>query len=320
MATADSLGSLKELESRYISGEDAVSSRILQKLYRDRRIGAQKLYRKLKRKLDVEKKEQARLDAMFHFERLLWARGLQDIAGVDEAGIGPMAGPVVAAAVVFPPGSRVDGVDDSKRLRPDERESLDFQIRRVASGVGVGVIEPGEVDRLNVYHAGIQAMRIAVDSLEVPPQHVLVDSRTIPGLPQPQNSFDGGDGISFSIASASIIAKVFRDRLMVEMDRRFPGYGFAQHKGYCTAIHQDAVRRLGPCPIHRSSFNFIRELRGEYHSVFYMLKQEIQSVATWNELQSWDERFAGRRGDLSQVENRKLNLLARRRRKRLQPR
>jgi ribonuclease HII len=320
MATADSLPSLKELEKLYVGGKEALSFGTLRKLQRDRRIGAQKLYRKLKRKLDLEKKEQARLDAMFHFEQLLWASGLQRIAGVDEVGIGPMAGPVVAAAVVFPPGTRIDGVDDSKRLDQPGRESLDVQIRKVASGIGVGVVEPDEVDRLNVYHAGIQAMRIAVDSLEDPPEHVLVDSRTIPGLSQPQNSFIGGDGISFSIASASIVAKVFRDRLMVAMDRRFPGYGFAQHKGYCTATHQDAVRRLGTCPIHRSSFDFIREIQGEYHSVFYVLKQAIQSVATWNELQSWDEQFASRRGDLAQVENRKLSILARRRRKRLHPR
>ena len=320
MAAPDSPPSLKELEKRYAGGKDGLSSRILRKLQRDDRIGAQKLYRKLKRKLDLEKQEEARLDAMFHFEELLWARGLERVAGVDEVGIGPMAGPVVAAAVVFGPGARVDGVDDSKRLRPDVRESLDVQIRAVASGIGVGVIEPDEIDRLNVYNAGIKAMRIAVESLEDPPQHVLVDSRTIPGLRQPQNSFTGGDGISFSIASASIIAKVFRDRLMVEMDDRFPGYGFAQHKGYCTAIHQNAVRRLGPCPVHRNSFDFISEIQGEYHSVFYMLKQEIQSVTTWDELQSWDERFASRRGNLDQVENRKLAVLAGRRRKRLQPR
>ena len=320
MAAADSLPSLKELEKRFAGGKDVRSVRILQKLERDQRIGAQKLYRKLRRKLDLKKKEEARLNAMFHFEQLLWAIGLERVAGVDEVGIGPMAGPVVAAAVVFPPDIRVDGVDDSKRLRPVVRESLDVQIRAVASGIGIGLIEPDEVDRLNVYNAGIKAMRIAVESLEDPPQHVLVDSRTIPGLPQPQNSLDGGDGISFSIASASIVAKVFRDRLMVAMDRRFPGYGFAQHKGYCTVMHQDAVRRLGPCPIHRRSFDFISEIQGEYHSVFYTLKQEIQSLETWNELQSWDERFASRRRDLSQVENRKLAILARRRRKRLQPR
>jgi len=319
MAAADSLGPLKELERQYLGGNAAVSTGILRKLQRDRRIGAQKLYRKLKRQVDLEQKEEARLDAMFHFEQLLWSRGLQRVAGVDEVGVGPMAGPVVAAAVVFAPGTRVDGVDDSKRLRPDVRESLDVKIRAVASGIGIGVVEPEEVDRLNVYHAGIKAMRIAVESLNDPPEYLLVDSRSISGLSQPQNSLTGGDGISFSIACASIVAKVFRDRLMVEMDRLFPGYSFAQHKGYCTPTHQDAVRRLGTCPIHRSSFDFIREIQGEYHAAFYILKREIQSVATWTELLSWDERFANRRGDLSQAENRKLNILARGRRKRLRP-
>ncbi len=319
MAAPDTPGTLKELETRYVEGNDPLSDGALQALKRDRRIGAQKLYRKLKRRIDLKENEQARLNSMFHLEQRLWAQGIGRIAGVDEVGIGPMAGPVVAAAVVFLPGARIDGVDDSKRIAPDLRALLDIQIRALAAGVGIGVIEPDEVDRLNVYHAGIKAMRVAVDQLEDPPQHLLVDGRTIPGLSQPQDSLTGGDGISFSIACASVVAKVFRDRLMDGMDRRFPGYGFARHKGYCTALHQDAVRRLGPCPIHRTSFDFIREIQGEYDPHFYRLKEAIQSVTTWDELLKWDVRFASSRGDLAGVENRKLAILARRRRKRLRP-
>ena len=319
MAPSNSSLSLKELETKYARRQQPVSPRTLRTLQRDPRTGAQKLYRKLKRKLELEKTEQARLDGMFRFEQPLWEQGIKRIAGVDEVGIGPMAGPVVAAAAVFSPATRIEGVDDSKRLDPDVRESLDVQIRRRAVGIGIGVIEPREVDRLNVYHAGLKAMRLAVESLLDQPEHVLVDSRTIPGLLQPQNSINHGDSISFSIACASIVAKVYRDRLMVEMNLRFPGYGFAGHKGYCTATHQAALRRLGPSPIHRRSFDFIREVMGEYQSLFYELREAIQSVVTWHDLNSWDKHFERRRGELSQVENRKLSILARRRRKRLQP-
>ena len=225
MAVGREKTSLKELAANYGSGAVPVSGTTLRNLRRDPRVGAQRLYRKLKKRRDREKKEQARLDGLLHFERLLWRAGLERIAGVDEVGIGPMAGPVVAAAVVFPPGAWIDGVDDSKRLDPDLRESLELQIRGAASGVGVGVVRSEEVDRLNVYHAGLEAMRLAVESLPMPPQHILVDSRTIPELSQPQNSFNNGDGINFSIACASIVAKVYRDRLMNAMDRTYPGYG-----------------------------------------------------------------------------------------------
>lgn len=319
MAVGTKKTSLKELAAKYGSGAVPVPATTLRNLQKDPRVGAQRLYRQLKKRRDREKKEQARLDGLLHFERLLWRAGLERIAGVDEVGIGPMAGPVVAAAVVFPPGARIDGIDDSKRLDPDLRDSLEFQIRGAVSGVGVGVVESEEVDRLNVYHAGLKAMRLAVESLPAPPQHILVDSRTIPELSQPQNSFNKGDGINFSIACASIVAKVYRDRLMNAMDRAYPGYGFARHKGYCTPAHQDAVRRLGPCAIHRRSFDFIRELRGEYDPVFYSLKQELQAVASLQELQAWEVRMDSLQSRLPPAETRKLRVLAGRRWKRLNP-
>src|SRR5262249_5803920 len=149
-----------------------------------------------------------------------------------------------------------------KALDEETRLRLDVEIRRKATGIGIGIVDVDEIDRVNIYHAALRAMQIALANLPVVPQHVLVDSRTIPGVPQPQNSFDKGDGINFSIASASIVAKVFRDRMMTELDAQYPGYGFAGHKGYATPEHQNATRELGPCPIHRRSFDYIREICG----------------------------------------------------------
>ncbi|MGH7916430.1 MAG: ribonuclease HII [Candidatus Binataceae bacterium] len=188
------------------------------------------------------------------YERRLWRSGMQVIAGVDEAGVGPMAGPVVAAAVIFPPEVFVKGVHDSKQLQPVQRELLYGRIHEHALTVGVGVASPAEVDQLNVYWATMMASERALLALNARPDHVLVDGRQIPGLKLPQTHIVGGDRKSFCIAAASIVAKVTRDRLMIEFDARFPGYGFAQHKGYCTAEHFAALDRLGPSPIHRRSF------------------------------------------------------------------
>src|SRR5207253_2261864 len=193
--------SLKEIQEKYASGNSAVSSAILRKLQRDPRAGARQLYRVLERRYEEQKKERNRLDAMLHFERLLWKAGIQHIAGVDEVGIGPLAGPVVAAAVVFPPGVEIEGVDDSKALDEESRERLDTQIREKATAFAIGRVEVEDIDRINIYHAGIRAMQLALTSLPIAPQHILVDSRTVPGFTQPQNSFDKGDGINFSIAA-----------------------------------------------------------------------------------------------------------------------
>ncbi|HUY38125.1 MAG TPA: ribonuclease HII [Candidatus Binataceae bacterium] len=188
------------------------------------------------------------------YERRLWVSGCTEVAGVDEAGVGPMAGPVVAAAVIFAPEKFIKGVHDSKQLVAEKREALFEPIRTGALAVGIGVAEVEEVDRINIFWATMSASRRAVAALGRTPEHVLVDGRDIPGLGLPQTHIVGGDRKSFCIAAASIIAKVTRDRMMVELDARFPGYGLAQHKGYCTAEHIEAVRRLGPSPIHRRSF------------------------------------------------------------------
>jgi ribonuclease HII len=301
---------LKEIEEKYSSAGAPISPQILRRLQRDPRSGAQKLYRTLSRRLEDQTRERRRLDAMLHFERVLWKAGIVNIAGVDEVGMGPLAGPVVAAAVVFPPGTEIEGVDDSKALDPESRQHLDGEIRARASGFGIGVVGVEDIDRVNIYHAGIQAMQLAISLLPVLPQHVLVDSRTIPNLPQPQNSFDKGDGINFSIAAASIVAKVYRDHLMTDLDSTFPGYGFAEHKGYATPAHQAAIRRLGPCSIHRKSFDYIRELCGEYSDLFYTLKHEGARIETRTALSDWERRIGEARDRLSPMEYKKLLLMA----------
>ena len=189
------------------------------------------------------------------YERRLWKLGIDAVAGVDEAGVGPMAGPVVAAAVVFAPETFISGVHDSKQLTHEQREALFTPIRDRAIAVGVGIAEVNEIDRLNIYWATMSASRRALSALNLAPGHVLVDGRLIAGLELPQTRIVGGDRKSFCIAAASIVAKVTRDRMMVDLDAVYPGYGFAQHKGYCTSEHMDSLARLGPSPIHRRSFS-----------------------------------------------------------------
>ena len=301
--------SLKEIQEKYAS-DSTVSPAILRKLQRDPRAGARRLYKILSKKYDEQKKERNRLDAMLHFERLLWKAGIQHIAGVDEVGMGPLAGPVVAAAVVFPPGVEIERIDDSKALDEETRNRLDYEIRQRASAIGIGLVEVAEIDRINIYHAGIRAMQIALQSLAITPQHILVDSRTVPGFSQPQNSFDKGDGINFSIASASIVAKVYRDRLMTDLDAQYPGYGFANHKGYATPEHQRAIRQLGPCAIHRRSFDYIREIRGEYCELYYSLKQQGHACTSRAELSEWESKIKAATEVLSLHENKKLHIVA----------
>ena len=308
---------LKEIQEKYSSPGVPISPQILRRLQRDPRAGAQRLYRMLSKRFEDQARERRRLDAMLHFERVLWRAGIVNIAGVDEVGLGPLAGPVVAAAVVFPPGTEIEGIDDSKALDEDARQHLDREIRTRASGIGIGVVGVEDIDRMNIYHAGLHAMQSAVSLLPVLPQHVLVDSRTIPNLPQPQNSFDKGDGLNFSIAAASIVAKVYRDRLMTDLDASYPGYGFAYHKGYATPAHQEAIRKLGPCPIHRKSFDYIRELCGEYSDTFYALKHEGYGIGSRSALSALEIRIDECRSRLSLMEHKKLLLMVSRIWKRL---
>ena len=189
-------------------------------------------------------------------ERELRRQGYRLVVGIDEAGRGPLAGPVVAAAVVLPDGFHHAELDDSKKLTAGKRESLFAEITTHREIFwALAVVEPEEIDRLNILAATHVAMRRAVAALIPDPDHALIDGLPVLPFPIPQTALVGGDGLSFSIAAASVIAKVTRDRLMVAMDARHPGYEFAQHKGYGTALHLAKLRAHGPCPIHRKSFS-----------------------------------------------------------------
>ncbi len=193
--------------------------------------------------------------APYHFEARAWRLGSSRIAGLDEAGRGPLAGPVVAAAVVIAPERRIRRLADSKLLTPERREELYAVIHADALAVGVGVVDHEMIDRINILEATRLAMGEALRALPLVPDLVITDFVTLRDLPCPQRNLVDGDFRCASVAAASIVAKVTRDRLMLEADQKYPEYGFARHKGYGTADHLAALDRHGPCPIHRRSFS-----------------------------------------------------------------
>jgi ribonuclease HII len=198
--------------------------------------------------------ELGRLRDLSLLETELSRRGFRRIAGVDEVGRGSLAGPVVAAAVVLPPRCVLPGLDDSKRLDAEAREKLDREIRRSAVALGVGRIAARDIDSRDILRASLEAMRIAVTALSPPADVLLVDAVTVPGVWTPQLPLVHGDALSASIAAASVVAKVYRDRLLDELARLHPAYGFEQHKGYGTPEHWAALRLCGPCPEHRLTY------------------------------------------------------------------
>jgi len=213
----------------------------------------------------------ARQTSRLGFERELWQQGIVHVAGVDEAGCGPLAGPVAAAAVVLPHAwletglfPKLRGLNDSKQLTEEERENF-YQVIISHPDIryGIAVVDHEMIDRINIFQAARRAMNFALDQLQPTPQHVLVDGKSVAGMRIPCTALVGGDGRSYSIAAASVLAKVTRDRLMVEFDRQHPGYGFASHKGYATPEHLAALASLGPCPIHRRSFSPLRPVAEE---------------------------------------------------------
>ncbi|MBI5022523.1 MAG: ribonuclease HII [Ignavibacteriales bacterium] len=190
----------------------------------------------------------------FYYEMEYWNNGKRFIAGVDEAGRGPLAGPVVAAAVIFPSNIKIDGVNDSKTLSEKERERLFEIINEKAVSVGVGIIEHTIIDEVNILNATFRSMHEAIGKLTNQPDHLLIDGPHFTGANIPFTAIVDGDAKCFSVAAASIIAKVTRDRLMKVYDEQYPQYGFAKHKGYGTKDHLNAIRKHGPCEIHRKSF------------------------------------------------------------------
>ena len=192
--------------------------------------------------------------APYRYEGQAWRAGLTRVAGVDEAGRGPLAGPVVAAAVVVTPEHRIRGVNDSKLLSPERREELFTVIHARALAIGVAIVDHATIDRVNILQATRLAMLEALRQLAVAPDPVITDFVALPDVPCPQKNLVGGDARCASVAAASIVAKVTRDRIMRELDKEFPEYGFARHKGYATPDHLAALDRHGPCRVHRRSF------------------------------------------------------------------
>ena len=185
--------------------------------------------------------------------------GFSAIAGVDEAGRGPLAGPVVAAAVVLPQGFDVDGVNDSKKLTPLQRSRMYEGIHEQALALGVGVVEAREIDRINILQASLLAMKLAVERLAPPPDYLLIDGPYRVDVNISQEGIKKGDAQSISIAAASIVAKVTRDRVMDALDRQYPQFGFGKHKGYPTRAHREAIAKFGSCPVHRRTFKGVKE-------------------------------------------------------------
>jgi ribonuclease HII len=255
--------SLGDLRRYCFSGEHSIPDGLLDALQKDRRTGARQLASQIQKRRLKNRREGQRLHQMLRFELELWRQGLQRVAGVDEAGMAPLAGPVVAAAVILPLNYRLRGLDDSKKILLNRRrEELANQIKQDAVCWSVGRAEVEEIDALNIYHAGLLAMQRAVEGLAIHPEFVLVDARTIPNCPWEQRGIVHGDALSASIAAASIIAKTTRDGYMQAMDKIYPAYGFASHKGYPTPKHFQVLREKGPLPMHRRSFAPVRQVLG----------------------------------------------------------
>jgi ribonuclease HII len=254
--------SLADLRQRYVDEGRPLPASVEVALRADGRAGAQALLDAVARRRRDNRAEGQRLRTMLRFEMALWTQGTICVAGVDEAGMSPLAGPVAAAAVIFAPGTRLARVDDSKKLDAPERERLAPLIREAAVACSVAFAEVEEIDRLNIYWAGHLAMRRAIVGLATTPEHVLVDGRKLRGLTIPQQPIVKGDARSLSIAAASILAKTARDAVMARLDGVYPGYGFAQHKGYPVSAHVEALRQLGASPVHRRSFAPVRQVLG----------------------------------------------------------
>jgi ribonuclease HII len=254
--------SLAHVRQRYVVEGRSLDAATAAALKSDGRAGAKAIIAAIERRRFDNRAEGQRLRKLLRYESALWEAGIVHVAGVDEAGMSPLAGPVAAAAVVFPPGSRVPGVNDSKKLDAHARVRLALEIKQAATCWSVAFVDVEEIDRINIYWAGVLAMRRAVEGLTQIPQHVLTDARRIKDLPIAQQPIIKGDCKSLSIAAASILAKTARDSLMLTLDDLHPGYGFAKHKGYPVREHLCALEKLGASPVHRRSFAPVRTALG----------------------------------------------------------
>lgn len=223
-------------------------------LRNDERKSVQNIAIKMAKKLDAIRKENERLETINIFENEGYENGYLYIGGIDEAGRGPLAGPVVAAIVVFKPNTKIEGINDSKKLSEVKRDELFDIIKEQALDYGIGIVNNNEIDEFNILQATYMAMKKAINCLEKAPDYLLIDATTIPGVDTPQKPIIKGDSKSISIAAASILAKVTRDSIMYQYDEMYPEYGFKSHKGYGTKEHYEAIEKHGITPIHRKSF------------------------------------------------------------------
>ncbi|MCT4565021.1 MAG: ribonuclease HII [Maledivibacter sp.] len=246
--------SFKEIE-KYISGlEQEEKYSYIDILNQDTRKTVNKLALKLKKEQEGIKKELERLKKMWSIETNTFNLGYNLIAGLDEAGRGPLAGPVVAAAVILPKGEMIVGVNDSKKISEKKREQLFIKIQEKALAIGVGIVDNETIDKINIFNATKLAMKQAINSLKVKPDFLLIDALEIADIHIKQKSIIKGDSKSISIAAASIIAKVTRDSLVKDYEKEYPGYNFSKHKGYGTKEHYEAIEKYGITPLHRKSF------------------------------------------------------------------
>jgi len=301
----------------WLAGAPGSDSGLCALLEKDPRQGVRRLGVRLRQEGQRQEAERARLARLLELERRLWDRRLERIAGVDEVGRGCLAGPVVAAAVILREGCFFPGLDDSKKLSPEKRGQLATRIIAEALAIGLGVVEAGEIDRTDILQASLKAMRLALASLGQEPQHVLVDGSHKPGSPFPETAVVAGDSRSLSIAAASVVAKVHRDRLMAEWDGRYPQYGFAGHKGYGSPEHLEALAAHGPCPLHRRSFAPVARLQG-FSAAFGVFKEGLESCQSRFELERFSRFIRQGAGELRPHELRELRRVFRARRQALE--
>ena len=249
---------IKEVKER-LAMIDELDHPLFEELILDGRAGVKAAISKRKRELQKQVDEDLRLEKMLAYEKELYAQGIDLIAGVDEVGRGPLAGPVVAAAVILPKACKIPGLNDSKKIPKSKHKEIYEAVLQNAIAIGIGIKDNHVIDQVNIYEATKLAMREAIGQLEPQPQHLLIDAMRL-DLPISQTSIIKGDANSLSIAAASIVAKVTRDQMMEEFDRKYPGYDFAQNAGYGTAKHLAGLDQLGVTPIHRRSFEPVKSM------------------------------------------------------------
>ena len=252
------MATIKEIKEQ-LANIQRLDDPLLTELEQDSRSGVIQAIAKRKKEIQKRLDEDERLEGMLAYEKECYARGMELIAGVDEVGRGPLAGPVVAAAVILPKACKIPGLNDSKKIPKSKHKEIYEAVLQNAIAIGIGIKDNHVIDQVNIYEATKLAMMEAIGQLEPQPQHLLIDAMKL-DLPIPQTSIIKGDANSLSIAAASIVAKVTRDQMMEEFDREYPGYDFAQNAGYGTANHLAGLHKLGVTPIHRRSFEPVKSM------------------------------------------------------------